>query len=274
VLYKTIAMIPCWLIVLLSANLVPFHPEPAGAFPLSSHAATKISKFRVLVLYQNGGHHILFSQRGRLWLDKLAADSNLLIEYIQTTENIDENFLDKFQLFIQLDYPPYGWTANAMAAFQHYIEKGTGGWIGFHHASLIGEFDGYPPWAWYRDFLGGITWKDYIPGFADARVIVEDTVNPCMRNIPKSFLIEKEEWYIYDKSPRPNVRIMASVDESSYAAASVKKMGDHPVIWTNTQVAARNVYIFMGHSPDLFDNKVYTTIFRNAIFWAAEKDPK
>jgi hypothetical protein len=46
-------------------------------------------------------------------------------------------------------------------------------------------------------------------------------------------------------------------------------MGDHPVIWTNEQMKAKNIYIFMGHSPDLFKNKFYTTLFRNAIFWAA-----
>jgi type 1 glutamine amidotransferase len=48
-------------------------------------------------------------------------------------------------------------------------------------------------------------------------------------------------------------------------------MGDHPVIWTNERVAARNVYIFMGHGPDLFENKAFTTILRNAVFWAAGK---
>jgi type 1 glutamine amidotransferase len=61
------------------------------------------------------------------------------------------------------------------------------------------------------------------------------------------------------------------VDEKSYKPASSITMGDHPVIWTNPHVKARNVYIFMGHSPDLFDNAAYTTIFRNAIFWAAGK---
>jgi type 1 glutamine amidotransferase len=48
-------------------------------------------------------------------------------------------------------------------------------------------------------------------------------------------------------------------------------MGDHPVIWSNEQVKAKNVYIFMGHSPELFDDVNYTTLFRNAIFWAASK---
>jgi hypothetical protein len=48
-------------------------------------------------------------------------------------------------------------------------------------------------------------------------------------------------------------------------------MGDHPVVWTNPHVKARNIYIFMGHHPNLFDNPSYTTLVRNAIFWAASR---
>ncbi|MBS1914912.1 MAG: ThuA domain-containing protein [Bacteroidetes bacterium] len=228
-------------------------------------------RFRVLALYENGGHHILYSQRAKLWLDKLAADSNFLIDYISKPDSIDEKFLSKYELFIQLDFPPYSWSKPAVAAFRDYIEKGKGGWIGFHHASLLGEFDGYPMWQWFSDFMGGIKWKNYIPDFADATVNVEDAMHPCMKDVPKNFTIEKEEWYTYDKSPRPNVHVIASVDENSYYPDSKIKMGDHPVIWTNDHVAARNIYIFMGHSPDLFNNPVYITIFKNAIFWAAGK---
>jgi len=61
------------------------------------------------------------------------------------------------------------------------------------------------------------------------------------------------------------------VDESTYIPGSEIKMGDHPVIWTNTNYKARNIYIFMGHSPDLFNNPAYRTFFRNSIFWAAGK---
>jgi type 1 glutamine amidotransferase len=77
--------------------------------------------------------------------------------------------------------------------------------------------------------------------------------------------------YTYNRSPRPNVHVLASVNESSYSPDSKTKMGDHPVIWTNDRMAARNVYIIMGHGPDLFENKTYITIFRNAVLWAAGK---
>src|ERR1700709_593618 len=87
-------------------------------------AQNKLPQFHVLVLYENGGHHIEYSKRAILWLDSLAADSNFSIDYIQNTDKIDEAFLTNYQLFIQLDYPPYAWTDKAVAAFQHYIEQG------------------------------------------------------------------------------------------------------------------------------------------------------
>ncbi|MCW3091136.1 MAG: Trehalose utilization [Ferruginibacter sp.] len=130
--------------------------------------------------------------------------------------------------------------------------------------------------GWLNQLAGDSSFSiDYFnntdPGFADGMVNVEDTTHPCMKNVPRQFIIEKEEWYTYDKSPRPNVKVIASVDESTYAPSTDIKMGDHPVIWTNTSYAARNIYIFMGHSPELFKNKNYTTLVRNAIFWAALK---
>jgi len=230
-------------------------------------------KLRVLAIYENEGHHIAYSRAAKIWLDQLAADSLFSIDYIQHADSIDEVFLSKYQLLIQLDYPPYGWSEKSAKAFQDYITKGKGGWIGFHHATLLGEFDDYPMWTWFSDFMGGIRFDNYIATFADGNVKIEDKAHPVMKGIDSSFLIKKEEWYTYNKSPRANanIHVIAAVDETSYSPASKIKMGDHPVVWTNTKVAARNLYIFMGHSSELFKNKAYTTLFRNAIFWAASK---
>ncbi len=229
-------------------------------------------RFRALVLFENGGHHLAFTNKAQPWLNQLATDSNFTIQYIQKTDSINETFLSKFDVFIQLDYPPYGWTADAMTAFIDYMEKGKGGWIGLHHATLLGEFDGFPMWTWFSNFMGGIRFKNYIADFAAASVKVEDPQHPCMKDLPSHFTINKEEWYTYDKSPRDHVHVLASVNESTYVPNSNIKMGDHPVAWTNDHIAARNVYIFMGHGPDLFDNPFYTTLLKNAIFWAAKSE--
>jgi len=227
----------------------------------------------VLAIAENGGHHIAYSTEARRWLNRLAADSNFVIDYITNTNSINDTMLARYQLFIQLDYPPYGWTPSAVAAFEKYIREGRGGWLGFHHASLLGEFDGFTMWQWFSEFMGGIRYKNYIAGFVSATVHVEDKLHPVMKGVPDSFTIYKDEFYVYDKSPRPNVRVLANVDEQTYRPASDIIMGDHPVIWSNPQVPARNLYIFMGHSPELFSNAAYTKLFRNAIFWAAARHP-
>jgi uncharacterized protein len=236
-----------------------------------AYAQQKAPRFHAIALYENGGHHIEYSRAAKIWLDKLAADSNFSIDYIRNTDKINDEYLSHYQLFIQLDYPPYGWKPDAVSAFEKYIDEGKGGWIGFHHATLLGEFDGFSMWDWFHDFMGGIHWKNYIATFVQAQVNVEDKQHPVMRGVPLSFIVKKEEFYTYDKSPRPKVHVIAGVDENTYQPNSDIKMGDHPVIWTNEHVKARNVYIFMGHSPTLFDDDVYKKIFSNAIFWAAGK---
>ncbi|MGZ3872033.1 MAG: ThuA domain-containing protein [Mucilaginibacter sp.] len=236
-----------------------------------SARAQKAPRFKVIALYENGGHHTDYSKAAVVWLNKLAADSNFTIDYMRNTDKIDSAFLAKYQLFIQLDYPPYAWKDKAATAFQNYIEQGKGGWIGFHHATLLGEFDGYPMWQWFSKFMGGIRYKNYIATFVKAMVNVEDRVHPVMKGVSPSFSVEKEEFYTYEENPRANVHVLASVDEATYLPDSDIKMGDHPVVWTNPHYKARNIYIFMGHSPILFQSHDYTTLFSNAIFWAAGK---
>lgn len=234
-------------------------------------AQTANSRFKVVALAEAGGIHRPFVDAAMVWLKQQSADNNFSVDYIENTDKIDDAFLAQYRVFIQLNYPPYGWTPKASAAFIRYIEEGRGGWIGFHHATLLGEFDGFGIWPWFSQFMGGIRFTDYIPGFATATVIVEDASNPLMKNVAPSFAVENEEWYTYDKSPRPNVHVVARVDEATYSPDTKTKMGDHPVIWTNEKVKARNVYIFMGHHPELFQNPAFTTIFHNAILWAAHQ---
>jgi type 1 glutamine amidotransferase len=227
-------------------------------------------RFRALVLYENGGWHVRYSWRARNWLAQQAVDSNFAIDYLTHSDSINDELLSKYRLVIQLDFVPYGWKPGAQAAFKRYIEEGRGGWVGFHHATLLGEFDNTQMWPWFSDFMGGIRWKSYIARFAKATVRIEDHQHPVFAGLPDSFVVQKEEWYTYDKSPRPNVHVLGTVDENTYSPDTTIKMGDHPVIWSNEKMKARNVYIFMGHDPVLFDDTTYRHLFANAISWAAQ----
>jgi type 1 glutamine amidotransferase len=251
-------------LLLLAVTSLPFHHVLA--------AQTKTPSFRVIAIAEHGGIHKPFVDAAKVWLAKEASENNFTVDYIEDTEKIDDAFLAKYNLFIQLNYPPYNWTDTAKAAFIKYIEQGKGGWIGFHHATLLGEFDGTQMWPWFHDFMGGIRFKNYIATFVTGTVTIEDKNHPAMKGIASPFVIYDEEFYTYDTSPRPHVHVLASVDEKTYKPDTDIKMGDHPVVWTNEHVKARNIYIFMGHRPEHFNNPAFTKLFENSIFWAAGQE--
>jgi type 1 glutamine amidotransferase len=228
------------------------------------------SKPRFNAIAENGGGHARFDSAARIWLNKLAVDSNFTIDYISDTKPITIIFLKQYQLFIQLDYPPYPWGKEAQAAFTDYLENNKGGWVGFHQPTLLGVFDSYPMWQWYSRFMGGIEFKDCIHGGTTALLTIEDKSHPALQGLPATFNT-KDEWYTYNQSPRPNVHVLASIDENTYVPNINIKMGDHPVIWTNDHIKAKNIYIAMGHFPELFLDDNFTRLVKNSIFWAAGK---
>jgi type 1 glutamine amidotransferase len=184
--------------------------------------------------------------------------------------------LSKVDVIWQMNYTPFRWNATAKAALEKYLDGGKGGWLGDHHAGLYGSAVTDQTWPWFfNNLIGGINYKNYVSKFASGTVRVEDSAHPVLKDVPANFPISTEEWYIWDRSPRARVHVLASVDESTYefvdASQSGIRMGDHPVIWTNDKLRARNLYIFMGHHPNLFANAAYTTLLTNSIMWLANK---
>ncbi len=255
--------------------LVPLLSLFLLAFPFSGssfQAEAQSPGFKVIVLTERGGLHESFVAAALDFLHTLSGREHFAITVINEANEVNDKLLADCQVFIQLNFPPYRWNDTAKAAFVKYIEVGRGGWVGFHHASLLGEFDGYPMWTWFSGFMGNIRFDNYIAETTAGKVIVEDQQHPVMRNVPSSFTVEGEEWYTFNKDPRPNVHVLARVDESSYDPPSGIKMGDHPVIWTNETVKARNVYFLMGHQASLLKNEAFRTMLANAILWAAGKN--
>ena len=239
---------------------------------LASALKGKSGKRHLLVISEGGGQHGPFTERAMRWLHGYADTHNLAITELRNANPITKSYLEDYDAVVQLDFPPYTWPEEAQAAFTDYIDNGRGGWVGFHHATLLGDFDGYPMWRWFSDFMGGITFRNYIAGLADGTVTVENQGHPVMAGLPDTFVLPADEWYTYDVSPRPNVQVLASVDENSYVPASDIRMGDHPVVWTNNSKKARNVYFQPGHSPRLFESESFRTMLANALGWVLNQD--
>ena len=233
----------------------------------SAKQKNNAAPLKVLVLAERGGLHEGFTKAGLEWLEGQKERFNMELTVLNSAREIPGGELLKYQLVLQLNYPPYAWSEASQGDMQQYIDQGIGGYIGFHHASLLGEFDGYKMWDWFSDFLGKIRYKNYIAEKCDAKVLVEDRRHPVMKGVPKTFVVTEDEWYTYETNPRPNVHVLANVDEDSYTIATDIKMGDHPVIWTNPEKKARNVYFQFGHSKSLFQNAAFIKMLENALRW-------
>jgi uncharacterized protein len=241
-------------------------------------------RFRVLVIAElldpkspDGNEiHRPFVEAAKRWLGRLAADSGFTVTYLGSPNTITDAMLDSVDVIWQMNYTPFRWNATAKAALEKYLDEGRGGWLGDHHAGLYGPAVTKETWPWFSEkLLGGINYRNYVSSFASGIVRVEDRAHPVFAHVPPSFSIATEEWYVWDRSPRAKVHVLASVDESTYVFADPSqrriRMGDHPVIWTNDALKARNLYIFMGHHPDLFDNRAYTTLLTSSIMWIANE---
>ena len=66
--------------------------------------------------------------------------------------------------------------------------------------------------------LGGIRFSSYLPKFAKATIRIEDPSSPLAKELPASFVIDKEEWYTGNPSPRPTVRALATDGEGRLRA--------------------------------------------------------
>ena len=247
-----------WVVILLLCSVVKILANPQ----------------RVLVIAELGGQHAEFTQKGLRWLHQQAEIQHFNVREINDCRELKAGEIADYDLVVQLNYPPYVWSDASVEDFEKAVDNGNVAWIGFHHASLLGEFDGYGMWQWFSDFLGGIRFQNYIAETADGEVAVEDPGHPVMSGVHPKFIIREDEWYTYDKSPRSQVHVLASVNENSYQPASQVKMGDHPVIWTNPKKAARNVYFQIGHSGSLFDNPDFVRMFSNAILWGLNRPMK
>ena len=226
-------------------------------------------KFRVFVIVSSAKDHVKMVAAARPFLEKMAADNNFLIDITADTSKINESNLANYQVFVQLHEAPFDMSYSQQAAIQKFIEQGKG-WVGIHAAGLTGKgflAAGKEYWQWFEDYMGGITYSPH-PAFQKGVVVIEDHQHPVTRNLPDRFEVP-DEWYEFNKSPRSNVRVLGSADESSYRQN--KPMGDHPIIWTNEKFK-RMIYIGIGHDASLCNDQNFTILVRDAILWAASSN--
>ena len=161
------------------------------------------------------------------------------------------------------------------AAFRAFIEQG-GGFVGLHAAG-----DSSHTWGWYtREILGGAHFIGHplAPQFQQAAVQVEDRLHPATHALPPRW-VRTDEWYSFAKSPRPNVHVLATLDERTYSpdgsfvSGDLRMGADHPIAWCRTVGKGRVLYSALGHTEASYREAAHLRMLEGAIAWAANRVP-
>jgi len=232
---------------------------------LGSQAQTN-SSFKVLVVASADPDHDPMISASKAFFEKIASENNFTVDFTRDATLINDNNLANYKVIVQLHLAPFDMTHEQQIAMEHFISGGRG-WVGVHAAGLTGKqfiSPETPYWQWFEKLMGGIIYSPH-PSKQAGKIVVEDRTYPVMRNLPPEFTFY-DEWYEWDKSPRPNVHVLATADELSYKPE--KPMGDHPLIWTNPEYD-RAVYIGIGHDISACTDANFAVLMRDAILWAA-----
>ena len=234
------------------------------------HVNAQRKSFKVLAVASADPDHDPMIKKAKGFLEKIASENNFEVDFTRDGTTINDENLSHYRVFVQLHLAPFDMTQSQQMALQHFISRGNG-WVGVHAAGLTGKQfpgPGTPYWQWFEKLMGGIVYSPH-PAKQTGVLEVEDRTHPVMKNLPASFSI-LDEWYEFDKSPRPNVHVLATAKESTYK--QVMPMGDHPMIWTNPNYD-RAIYIGIGHDVSACDDPNFTILIRDAILWAGSPVP-
>jgi hypothetical protein len=223
-------------------------------------------KFKVIAFFtgKQDQAHISFLHEAEKWFPEQAAKNNFSFDTTSNWQNLNSDFLSKYQVVVFLDTRPED--PAQRAAFQTYMEHG-GAWMGFHFAGFALTPSAYPAnWDWYHNtFIGAGSYVSNSWRPVSAILRVEDRTHPATRNLPETFKSSPSEWYRWEKDLRqnPDIHILLSIDSTSFPLGTGPKLyeiwhsGYYPVVWTNRKY--RMIYFNFGHNDIDYEHKYDTT---------------
>ncbi len=232
----------------------------------TGHAASLTSMAdaatRVLVFTKTAGFRHESIPAGVAAVSALGAEHGFAVEPSEEGGTFTDANLTRFAAVVFLNTTGDVLDADQQAAFERYIRAG-GGFAGVHSASDT-EYD----WPWYGELVG--TYFSSHPAIQEATVHVADATHPATRCVPPVWT-RTDEWYDFRSRPAAGIRVLATVDESTYQGAV---MGSpHPIAWSHTFDGGRAWYTAMGHTIESYAEPDFLDHLLGGILWAAGLAP-
>ncbi|HKQ02050.1 MAG TPA: ThuA domain-containing protein [Actinomycetes bacterium] len=232
-------------LVLAGSGCRQQHPDPfEPTAPPRATVGADTARFRVLVFTRTAGFRHRSISDGVAAIRRLGTDHGFTVDDSADPARIGQG-LTGYRAVVFLSTTGDLLDADQQAALRRYLQGG-GGWVGVH-AAADAEYD----WPWYGELVGA--WFRRHPPVQRA------TVHPA----PDATLAGKlpprwertDEWYDFATNPRSRVRVLATVDESTYTGGGMGT--DHPIAWCHDYDGGRSWYTAMGHTSESFQDPQY-----------------
>lgn len=246
---------------------MPSAPRPALAFvllllgtalcPLGT-AAQDLSDASVLVFSKTNGYRHAAIPDGIQMMRELGQAHGFEVTATEDSTVFRPDRLSAFDVVVFLNTSGNIVDPAGQTAFRNFIQDG-GAYVGIHSASA-GEYD----WDWYGRLVGAFF--DDHPEIQRATVRVEQPNHPSTRMLPTEWT-RRDEWYDFRSDPRDAVRVLLTLDESTYQGGT---MGDdHPIAWYRAFDGGRSWYTALGHTKASYDAPLYRQHVLGGLRWAA-----
>ena len=143
-------------------------------------------------------------------------------------------------------------------ALEAYV-RGGGGFVGVHCAAAT-----EPGWPFYADLVGA-RFAGH-PDVQPAAIRVDDRAHPATGHLAPLWH-RTDEWYDFDRVPSPRVRVLLSLDESSYVGGTMG--AGHPIAWCHSLLGGRAFYTAVGHTVSSYAEPAVRAHLLGAVSWAA-----
>jgi type 1 glutamine amidotransferase len=246
---RTIAAASAALVGLTAAGLIACSSDPE---------AKPKPRAQVLVFSKTAGFRHDSIPAGIAAIRSLGRANGFSVSATENANAFTPKRLGRFNAVIFLNTTGDVLAARQQAALKSFIRR-AGGWVGVHSAADT-EYD----WPFYGGLLGAYFQSH--PAIQQATIDVTDRSHASTRHLPARWT-RTDEWYSFRSNPRGSVRVLATLDESTYSGGTMG--ADHPIAWCHGFKGGRAWYTAGGHTAESYSEPAFRRHLLGGILWAA-----
>jgi len=233
----------------------PERPAPPRA---AAPASTGGAPLRVLAFTRTAGFRHGSIADGVAALRRLGQQHGFQVDDTADASRISDQGLSGYRVLVFLSTTGELLDGGQQAALERYVRRG-GGWVGVHAAA-----DAEYRWPWYGGLVGA--WFRRHPAVQRAVVTPDPDAAALVGAVPPRWE-RTDEWYDFKTNPRGRVRVLATLEESTYAGGGMG--GDHPIAWCHEYDGGRAWYTAMGHTSASFEEPLFLGHLLAGVRYAA-----